>query len=909
MGSQGRLVSSVATSAKFAENKQASTIRVVSDEVTKNTHVETLGMLAENNDREGKFEKKRKIQDVLKSVAYLYSEDRKLNLKIEEELYSLHDILGLTSTMPASICYESDGNSRHLRNETDPVSKPLDDLAGQHFRPTKKRKMAQKHCLGSEPCGRDAKENLTDNVAIECTQGGHFHTEKVEAVRIDQSTAFFEMLSGDYMKLLELDNPADEEKFRLAMEMPLSPLHDIIFTELKVSEDDDSSHLIQGGLYKSLTIEEKSLVPSHTFDVIDMEIDSNRSKIKISDTSQGLLSHNVKGPAQLHGEPVNNDEQLIPIGQNAYYQVPESDAEMGIAKQMPISSSTEVQKVVCTGIAGLTLTSIPTYFVVFSNSKDAGCISRVFCARENCISRSCIFSQTDWVVKEVLLTLALEQDLQPEEKACVFFSLLLNNFSVAASANSRCVSTGDLLFWSDSFAEQLNRVLSDVETQSLFLELCQRDILFSLIEDFLIGRRVLVRNDVPCEPLHPCNSGSKVLSLDGRIVFVSSKTATIDQLVAGGIILSSICTAIDHIGFICEASYNILRLCKTDSSWVLMALHIFASVCGKKYFSVGKYSLIMAAITSIVSFLERGGGPVGTLVQTRNGSRIIPGTLGKPMIQQPGSHDTFSSCVPSASDVCPQFSPCAQCPFAEGTDCVEEVILLLLEKLQDYDISGIGNQLLKEPIPSLVYTIPAPMVRSEENPGDGNDLDGMNTDGGESCCLLKEGIQMSLQPNFVTHWSFCHFSDIVSLLELIACYKSWDWTYAKLIHPLLKMLDSHVSEECSAAILILIGQLGRLGIDSGGYRQKGIKELICSLSTFLDLNTSERRNHCLQFATVSALISLLSLDFLELIDNSPKLTVDTSQPAHEIVRKWFSQLTNEQKSLAFSIFQSADVKD
>ncbi|XP_077230544.1 maternal effect embryo arrest 22 [Tasmannia lanceolata] len=817
MGPQGRLASSVATSAKFGEENsiQATTMTKVSGKMTKNRHDEQLGTVAESYEDVGRVSghiyKKRKIDDALNSVAYLYSEDRKLHLEMEEKLYSLYDILGLKDNMPASIWSESDGNSMPLTNERYLVSKPLNDLASQHYRPTKKRKGAPKLKLVSEPCDRDAEENLTEIMGIKCSGD-----EQVDAVRTDQFTKNFEMFSGDYMKLLELDNPADEEKFRLAMEMPHSPLPEINFTELGVSDPDDSSHLIQGGLYRGLTIEENSLVPSHTVDVIDVEIDSNWSKIKVSDTSQVL----------------------------------ESNAEMGVAKQMPICG-TEVPIVLCPGTAGVTLGSTPKYFVVFSNSKDKECISRIFCAIENCVFQSSIFSQTDWVVKEVLLTLAFEQDLLLEDKASVFFSLLLYNFSVVASANSRTLSTEDSLFWSDSFTEQLNRVLSGVETRRLFLELCQRDILFSLIEDFLIGRRVLVYDDVQCEPLAHCNSGRKVFSLDGRKIFISSKTATIEQFVAGGIILASICTAVDHIGFICEASYNILRMCQGDFSWILMVLHLFATICGNKYFSLENYSLIMSSITSVVSILERGDGPVGR--------------------------------VPSASDNCPHFYSCAQCPFAGHANCVEQVILLLLGELQAYDISGIRNQFPKKPILSLAYTGPSPMVRAEENFDDGNVR--------------------------ITHRSLCHFSDIVSLLELIACYKSWDWTYDKLIHPLLKMLESCVSEECSAAILILIGQLGRFSVDSGGYQQKGIKELICTLSMFLDLNTLGRRGLCVQFAAVSALITLLSLDFSELIDNSRKLTVDNSWPGHEIVKKWFSLLSNEQQSLAFSIFRSADVKD
>lgn len=39
--------------------------------------------------------------------------------------------------------------------------------------------------------------------------------------------------------------------------------------------------------------------------------------------------------------------------------------------------------------------------------------------------------------------------------------------------------------------------------------------------------------------------------------------------------------------------------------------------------------------------------------------------------------------------------------------------------------------------------------------------------------------------------------------------QAWDWVYDNIVPSLLKLLGSHVSEEFLAAILILVGQVGR----------------------------------------------------------------------------------------------------
>ncbi|KAL5709092.1 hypothetical protein ACHQM5_019816 [Ranunculus cassubicifolius] len=94
----------------------------------------------------------------------------------------------------------------------------------------------------------------------------------------------------------------------------------------------------------------------------------------------------------------------------------------------------------------------------------------------------------------------------------------------------------------------------------------------------------------------------------------------------------------------------------------------------------------------------------------------------------------------------PLFHPCAECVFSKGVEvAVDKISSLLLEKLQEcVTVASTGN----EPL---------------------NDV-----------------------------------SVVMSLVELLASYMGWEWTCRSIIPHLLKIADSCVQEETSAAVLLLI---------------------------------------------------------------------------------------------------------
>ncbi|OVA07260.1 hypothetical protein BVC80_8501g9 [Macleaya cordata] len=923
VGSQGRGAFSVTTSAKFTEenSKNGPAIPRLSDKITKLRYDENLGVVAENNvtspaQREiqsaclnsnggdsikvvgrspGHTRKKKRSRDAVESTEYLY-EDKKLLRQIDGKLSALHDMIILKSNLPAAMksIASEDGKCQ--------VSTLLDEVCDKNYRFRKKEMVLQKQELILEPHGKADGQQQIENVGIEvheyaqhCNKAvstANHVSENVQACRdetVDAATSnqeanlcFENMDEGDFMRFLDLDNPADEERYRMAMEMPLSPtLPEINFPNLEASELDESKYFLEGHLYSGLEIDNNNMVLSCSLNISNVEIDSNNFLSSNSGTSDLPLLH-LDVSSRNSIEELNNNDGLhiaTDAGKTCADQVMESTTDITVAKQMPMPVIDETE-VICASDGGSTYKRISKYSVVFSNVDDKSSISRIICASKSCISKISMVSQTDLVVHKILLALAMEQDLLPEERASVFFSLLLYNFSVVTSMKFKNFLTGDSSVCSDSFAAHIKTVMFDAETKRMLLELCHMDTLLRLIQDFLIDRRVLFYNELSQEPFVSGDSESIILLGDGVTIGLSSKTATIDQLVIGSITMASICAAIGYTGFICEASYDIIQKHKSDSYFILTVLHVFASICGEKYSSPDNNSLIMTAIKSIVVHLERGHKMVGTLCVSN---------------------------LPSISENHPQFPQCAQCIFSEGAIPVDKVILLLLEKLHSYTLPWINHQHMMESVALSNCNAPPDMVRDEQSPEHEVCPIDRVMDSDASCFRYENGRLATLESDSVVNGTAYNFSDILSLVELVSRCMSWNCTCSKTIPQLLHMLESCVSEKFSAAIIVLLGQLGRLGIDNSGDEQMGVEELRCSLSSFLDQNSTGKWGLPTQFATVHALIGLLSIEFEEVIQSEKELPVCKNGSGHyaNLLRKWFSQLSEEKKSLIISLFKSA----
>lgn len=196
--------------------------------------------------------------------------------------------------------------------------------------------------------------------------------------------------------------------------------------------------------------------------------------------------------------------------------------------------------------------------------------------------------------------------------------------------------------------------MTDADTRILFLEKFSLHELLRLIEDFLIEGKVIYKNIMPSET----SSGSDLRNdsfLDG-VDTLSCEVASSEQLVAASVILASLCAATDYVGFISEASYNILRLSRWDSLTVLTILHIFAKLGGKKYFDLRNCGLMVTVLKSLVMFLEEES--ISVTVTTASG-------------------------IPSINQLHIESCTNNKCPFSEGAESIDSVTLLLLEKIKN----------------------------------------------------------------------------------------------------------------------------------------------------------------------------------------------------------------------------------
>lgn len=278
--------------------------------------------------------------------------------------------------------------------------------------------------------------------------------------------------------------------------------------------------------------------------------------------------------------------------------------------------------------------------------------------------------------------------------------------------------------------------MSDVEICSTFAELFCLDELLSLIEDFLIDRRVMVIEDCSSGSLIKYNSGVHVL-LDGSNIKLSSLPASEEQLVAGCIILASICAASGHVGFICETSYNILRTGRFNKSSMLTILHIFAHLGGEKFFSLSNYSLMMTVLKSLVRFLE-----------------------------ETSSLDA-ASCIPSTIDGHTEFSSCVKCPFLKDYIPVDTVTSLLLEAIKIYALSGTLCKDAIEPVDLLNSTVMLDRYKTEQSSSNEMNFHAVEINIDESC--LSKLTESANQSDAITSMTLYDFNDLLSLVELVAC--------------------------------------------------------------------------------------------------------------------------------------------
>ncbi|KAK8352850.1 hypothetical protein V6Z12_A05G120700 [Gossypium hirsutum] len=856
VGSQERGAFSVTTSAKLSEenlNLQP-TISSMSGGVAKTRGNENLAVVDENNMRSSlpvgllggvhrDIRKRKMILDAVESIDQFCCESKQLHLQLEEKLSVLHRMVG-TMDKPRE-------DTKHVRPDLQDFAYPV------HDRFHKKRKTYHEETV--------AMEQSCDGLQMKQIQSCPEQLFNPDVIDPKIMVGFEEVMNKNYMKLLDLDNAAEEEYYRIAVEMPISPtLPEMEFPGIETFEANQFRRL-QDEVCERFSHENENFASSDSGGVKNAENVSNNLQCNRVGTSPKLLHHENECSYCSFDIPRSNENGLCST-MPAEKALLSHSRNSGVGVEMSVipSSSDRLASIPFESETRSTIGSIPKYCIVFSNIKDDSSVSRIVCATKTCMARCSLPAQTEFVVHRILQALKQEEQLSSKEKACAFFSLVLLNFCKATSG--KCSLIRDFIPCLTLFAKHILEVVSDAEPRSVLSELCFGDLL-SVIEGFLIEGRVISCTNLSSETSVEYESGIHV-TVDGLDVIFSYEAASADLLVGGSIILGSICTAADSVSFLCEAVYNIFRMHRYDTSVVLIILHVFAYVGGDKLFTLRNYSLTMTVLKSVVTFLESERASVAT------------------------------STLPLVDDVQPQFPACVGCPFSKDALSVDTVVSLLFAKLQNFARSGFLCQ-------DLTSNSSNSSSRSTEDKAEQNLTCVLDINCEVPCCLNMYSSTCKNSGSVGTG-TLCDISDVLSLMELLACNMGWDWTCRKIISQLWSMLESSFIGNLSVAIVILLGQLGRLGVDAVGYEDKEVENLRAKLSAFLWQETTIRAGLPIQLASVSALLGLVSLDFKKASLENGNLPGMSGQcvPA-ELLRNWFLQLTEEQRSMSIRLFFQA----
>lgn len=396
MGSQEKCAFCVSTSSKLVEenlNAQAE-ISNLSGEVTKLRCREKSAEVAENNvknhacDGVGRSEhlrKRKQLLDYVESMEYLYSKGKKLHMQIEDKLSFFHGMVDKQVGNPLK-----EGTCLTPNLQCVPHAK----LAGLH----KNSKLNHEKVLAKQFFVSDKWKKM-ESVETEVLE---------DASDVETVGSFEDVADGDYMKLLDLDNAADEQCFRMAMEIPVSPtLPSVDLHDVQILDVDNSEALVEDQVYKKLATDEENLLPTCCFEVIDVEIDSNQLKLNVLGPSNSLSPHKNVGCHDSSALNGNGFCSTIEAGKDSPQQ--NSGLDVGMSS-LPISRDEEV-KISFQSELGSAHDTIPIYSIVIPNIGDHNIISRVFRAVKTCITQCSLLSQTDWVVPKILLALKMEENL------------------------------------------------------------------------------------------------------------------------------------------------------------------------------------------------------------------------------------------------------------------------------------------------------------------------------------------------------------------------------------------------------------------------------------------------------------------------------------------------------------------
>ncbi|XP_057546416.1 uncharacterized protein LOC130825287 isoform X2 [Amaranthus tricolor] len=226
VGSQERFAGSLGWSAGFSientdeqNSQQAQVLKYSNDESYKQMSGKKIGVVGEQNilspleTSTGRAKKRRKISDDFESIKYLHLEGRRIYQEAEKKLFSLHDSL-IRPIMNEQIEKE---------RFSQPVSKS--NTGANPGRPYIQNKQLLEPEVVLQQAG-ESKVQMQVAPGLSDKRGSsqQLHVGRGQSTHNqDAVSSVLEVMNGDYMKLLDLDDEVAEEQFRMVMERPLSP--------------------------------------------------------------------------------------------------------------------------------------------------------------------------------------------------------------------------------------------------------------------------------------------------------------------------------------------------------------------------------------------------------------------------------------------------------------------------------------------------------------------------------------------------------------------------------------------------------------------------------------------------------------------------------------------------------------
>ncbi|RZR86991.1 hypothetical protein BHM03_00014297 [Ensete ventricosum] len=419
--------------------------------------------------------KKRKIHDPLASITSFCNKDNQAH-SIERH-FSGKNLMRTKGAPLKEICHQNNGTSkiinasRGLRAEMHGSFISAEDKQEiTHLQPSSevRKDEIDIDCsmLPCFPCKSKINENNPLNI-----------TEEIRAVSNDQADLVFSenVTRDDCMKLLMLDDVNDERRYREAIERPLSPTLPVIKCSVVGLIGEDQSHYLVKELFREPTIDKDNFEPHHYFDVINVEINSNKLELVMptpSVSKDNVGSVHASEESELNSAltfvgDLNKHEELNNFGHNHENNISSGTGKGSDMRDIDVIMKTTdfppsitklrenlqaeplVHHVIDPYVASAlnvgsnasrrendqhlasdtedgnrishiiqarnNIASEKTgCCVVFSHTKDEDSISRIFQARNNLASKNFGRSHVDFNILEVLHSLALELDLQSE---------------------------------------------------------------------------------------------------------------------------------------------------------------------------------------------------------------------------------------------------------------------------------------------------------------------------------------------------------------------------------------------------------------------------------------------------------------------------------------------------------------